>query len=115
MCALKQGQKAGKSVYGCVGCRKPFHINCFSIYHCSNFGAAHNEAEDLLKENISDPTKKRAFQRISKLVPLTLDAVEPVYKKQRQNTPQQEPLTQTEPMEEDQESDDEALTVNRER
>lgn len=83
MCALVNGQNASKSIYGCTGCMKPFHVSCFSIYHSDKFDRQHKDAVDIVKSAMIDTSRKRQFPKISTMVPTLFDEVIPTYKKPR--------------------------------
>jgi hypothetical protein len=69
LCALTQGQNAKKSQYGCLACKKAFHVNCFSQYHGTSLGNGHIEAVNVVSVAAQSESKKRAFSSITKLLP----------------------------------------------
>jgi protein-arginine kinase activator protein McsA len=81
LCALNFGSVAGKTNYGCMACKKAFHINCFSIFHSSNFGGLHDEVVAIVNDSLSDNKKKRNFSKVSSMLPSSLEDIEGTFKK----------------------------------
>jgi hypothetical protein len=83
MCSLFSGQDASKSKYGCIACGKPFHVNCFAVYHSKKFEQQHRDAVTIVNDAMVDKNKKRQFTKVSTQVPTSLEEVIPSYKKVR--------------------------------
>jgi hypothetical protein len=73
LCSLEHGQAAKKPRYGCLACKKAFHVNCFAQYHSTALGVGHTIAVDVVNTAVQLPSKKRAFSSISKLIPAVND------------------------------------------
>lgn len=83
MCSLVSGQDASKSKYGCIACAKPFHVNCFAVYHSNKFEQQHRDAVTIVNDAMVDKNKKRQFTKVSTQLPTSLEEVIPSYKKVR--------------------------------
>jgi len=81
LCSMEHSQEAKKSIYGCLACKKAFHVECFSQYHSKALGAGHITAVDVVNTALQSQSKKRAFSSISKLVP-AVHEISTVFKKQ---------------------------------
>ena len=55
-----------KTIYGCVNCKKGFHVNCFTAYHCH--GALVGDTKALADMVIAANRMPRAANKTSKHV-----------------------------------------------
>jgi hypothetical protein len=62
---LMRGMKS-MTIYGCVECKKGYHVNCFTAYHCA--GALTGEAKVLSEMLIKSDKLPRASNKKSKYV-----------------------------------------------
>ena len=70
----KKGRKT--TIYGCVECKKGFHVNCFAAYHFQNLLRGNKRALASVIRNAEDGSsskrRKRANKRIGTIAHLTL-------------------------------------------
>jgi hypothetical protein len=64
------------TIYGCVMCKKGYHVNCFAAYHCA--GALTGEAKVLSEMLMKAEKLPRASNRRSKYVGTIADLKLPV-------------------------------------
>ena len=64
-CNIIYDSKQRFTIYGCVQCRRGFHIDCFSMYH---FQSALNEHKPVLQKLIKDADGEGGKQRRNRKV-----------------------------------------------
>ena len=69
-------QKAKKTIYGCIQCRKAFHVECFTAFHFRHQMTGQTKTiMDLLERNDArkmDPTNWKACTKVGNLESITI-------------------------------------------
>ena len=73
MCSMRGIHK--KSIYGCTGCRKGFHVNCFTAYHCQ--GVLIGKTRQLCQVVLQAKKQSKYMNRCSKYIGNISDMILP--------------------------------------
>ena len=71
-CSL-QGKKS-RSIYGCVACKKGYHVNFFTAYHCRGALSAHSKEliDTILQTNENRPRFNKKSKHVGDITNLRL-------------------------------------------
>jgi hypothetical protein len=66
-----------------MACKKPFHVNCFAVYHSDQFGRDNKAAIEIIKTALTDKSKKRNFTKITDNMPAQMEDVSAQFTRER--------------------------------
>ena len=71
-CSL-QGKRS-RSIYGCVACKKGYHVNCFTAYHCGGALSAHSKEliQTIVQTGESSERKNKKSKYVGEITDIKL-------------------------------------------